>query len=98
MIEVTVADSGIGIKDEDKNKLFQLFGILDATKEINTKGIGLGLHICKLICEEFGGTCSFSSMYGLGSEFTFTFMLSKPDLNPLQVKIKRCKNPVVNFG
>ena len=43
-------DSGIGIKDEDKNKLFELFGFLESTKELNTKGIGLGLHISKKIC------------------------------------------------
>jgi len=31
-------------------KLFKLFGFLDATKEMNTKGIGLGLHISQMIC------------------------------------------------
>ena len=55
MIEITVKDSGIGIKDEDKDKLFALFGFLESTKELNTKGIGLGLHISKKIVEEFGG-------------------------------------------
>ena len=36
MIEITVTDTGIGIKDEDLNKLFNLFGFLDSSKEINT--------------------------------------------------------------
>ena len=36
MIEITVTDTGIGIKDEDQNKLFNLFGFLDSSKEINT--------------------------------------------------------------
>jgi signal transduction histidine kinase len=45
MIQISVEDSGIGIKKEDKNKLFKLFGFLDASKELNTKGVGLGLHI-----------------------------------------------------
>ena len=49
MIEVIVQDSGVGIKEEDQNKLFRLFGFLDETKELNTGGIGLGLHICKMI-------------------------------------------------
>ncbi len=40
-----MVDTGIGIKKEDLGKLFKLFGFLDATKEMNTKGIGLGLHI-----------------------------------------------------
>ena len=38
-------DNGIGIKEEDKIKLFQLFGFLDASKELNMQGIGLGLYI-----------------------------------------------------
>ena len=43
-------DTGVGIKKEDMSKLFKLFGFLDTTKELNTKGIGLGLHISKKIC------------------------------------------------
>jgi signal transduction histidine kinase len=45
-----VVDNGIGIRQEDMGKLFKLFGFLDTTKELNTKGIGLGLHISKMIC------------------------------------------------
>ena len=45
MIEFIVKDTGVGIKKEDQSKLFKLFGFLDTTKEINTNGIGLGLHI-----------------------------------------------------
>ena len=49
MIEFQVEDAGIGIKKEDQKKLFKLFGFLDSTKELNTKGIGLGLHVSKQI-------------------------------------------------
>ena len=45
-----MVDNGIGIRQEDMGKLFKLFGFLDTTKELNTKGIGLGLHISKMIC------------------------------------------------
>jgi signal transduction histidine kinase len=45
MIEFIVKDTGVGIKKEDQSKLFKLFGFLDTTKEMNTNGIGLGLHI-----------------------------------------------------
>jgi len=54
-ISVTVKDNGCGIKQEDQSKLFQMFGFLDSTKEINTKGVGLGLYICKRIVTIFGG-------------------------------------------
>ena len=47
MIQVRVSDTGVGIQDKDKDKLFQLFGFLQATEELNTKGIGLGLYISK---------------------------------------------------
>ena len=49
MIEITVKDTGIGIKEEDMCKLFKLFGFLDSSKELNTRGIGLGLHISRMI-------------------------------------------------
>ena len=42
-------DTGIGIKEQDVGKLFKLFGFINSTEEINTQGIGLGLHICKQI-------------------------------------------------
>ena len=49
MLIVTVKDTGIGIKEEDRSKLFTLFGKLDSTAHINTSGIGLGLSICRNI-------------------------------------------------
>ena len=54
-LEVSVKDTGIGIKKKDLPKLFKLFGFLDTTKEINAKGIGLGLHIAKKIAKMFNG-------------------------------------------
>ena len=71
MIEISLQDQGIGIKEEDLNKLFRLFGFLNRTKEINTKGIGLGLHISKMICEQLGGDISCESQWNKGSSFTF---------------------------
>ena len=49
MLEIQVIDTGIGIKSDDIQKLFKLFGFLDTTQELNTKGVGLGLHISKMI-------------------------------------------------
>jgi signal transduction histidine kinase len=55
--------------------LFKLFGFLENTKEINAKGIGLGLYICKKIATVFGGKVKVDSKYGEGSVFTFSFAL-----------------------
>lgn len=77
MIEITVSDTGVGIQDKDKDKLFQLFGFLQTTKELNTKGIGLGLYISKEIVKMFGGDISFASEWNVGTSFTFCMALDE---------------------
>jgi len=42
---LTVLDNGIGVKDEDFDKLYKLFSCVSSTRSMNTKGIGLGLVI-----------------------------------------------------
>ena len=44
-LEVKVIDTGLGIKEDQLNKLFKSFGYIDDGKQLNTKGIGLGLNI-----------------------------------------------------
>ena len=69
-----------------------MFGFLDATKEINTKGIGLGLHISKKIVNEFGGEIEVKSIINRGTDFIFTFMLEERTKDK-QIQIQRIKNP-----
>lgn len=78
VLEVQVIDQGIGIKKKDMNSLFKLFGYLDQTKELNTKGIGLGLHICRKIICKFGGEIICQSQWQKGTTFTFLLPLSEP--------------------
>lgn len=60
MIQIILADNGTGIKKENKNKLFKLFGSIKDEhnkinyNKINFQGIGLGLVISKVIIEKFG--------------------------------------------
>ncbi len=75
MIELIVKDTGVGIQEVNLNKLFKLFGFLDETKELNTNGIGLGLHICKMIVEQFGGMITCKSKWGEGTSFIFLIAL-----------------------
>ena len=56
MLKITVKDTGIGIKEEDRDKLFRLFGKLEYTADINTSGIGIGLNLCMKIVHALGGT------------------------------------------
>jgi len=69
----SLLDSGVGIKVVDQMKLFKLFGCLKSTRKINTKGVGLGLSICKMIAEEFGGTAVVHSKKERGSLFQASF-------------------------
>ena len=71
-------DSGIGIKDEDKPKLFKLFGsVKDAKKKINVNGIGLGLVISNMIAQKFNGSIKIDSEYQKGTEVSIRFQIDE---------------------
>jgi len=72
-IEITIADTGIGIKKEDLGKLFTKFGKLESGTNVpSTQGTGLGLFISKNIVELSGGKIRVESTPGKGSKFSFT--------------------------
>lgn len=68
-LRIAVADSGIGISDEDKNKLFIRFSQVDSSDTRKYGGSGLGLVITKQIVELMGGEIIVQSKEGLGSTF-----------------------------
>jgi signal transduction histidine kinase/CheY-like chemotaxis protein len=70
LLRLEVSDTGIGIKKEDMQKLFDEFTRLDAQRNRNVEGTGLGLAITKKLCAEMGGDITVSSEYGKGSSFT----------------------------
>lgn len=51
ILQFTIKDQGIGIPEEEQNKLFKLFGKLKVKKGINESGVGLGLTISKMLTE-----------------------------------------------
>ena len=74
-IEFVVQDNGIGMHEEDVEKLFRI-DVQYTTEGTNKeKGTGLGLVICKEFIEKGGGTIKVSSKLGIGSEFRFTLPL-----------------------
>ena len=62
MIKFEVQDTGIGIRKEDIDKLFTLFGKLKVSNNINQNGVGLGLTISKKLTEELGVTIEVESV------------------------------------
>lgn len=84
--EVQVRDTGMGIKRKDKKHLFKLFGFVQTTQEVNTKGIGLGLVISKKIVEMYEGKIGFKSKWKSGSTFAYNFNIEMgEDLEKAQV-------------
>ncbi len=74
MVVFSVSDTGIGIKPEERGRLFQEFGRTDETQFI--EGSGLGLVISKRLIELQGGVVGFDSEYGAGSVFWFALPLA----------------------
>ena len=77
-------------------KLFKLFGFLESSKQINTKGIGLGLHITKKIVKMFNGDIICNSKEGIGSNFIFIVPLSNNEIILVDDKLRnhRIINPI----
>ena len=67
---ISVEDSGIGIKEENINKLFSKFERFDLEKNITIEGTGLGLAITKKLVDLMNGKIVVQSSYGEGSRFT----------------------------
>jgi signal transduction histidine kinase len=71
-VEISVSDSGCGIKPEDQAKLFQAFTQLDSSSTRRYEGTGLGLHLSQKLAALLGGGIAFHSRYGAGSTFVLT--------------------------
>ena len=82
-LEVKVQDTGIGIRAEDMDKLFQSFQRLDNEKTRNIEGTGLGIAIVQKLLGMMKSKLEVSSEYGRGSEFSFKLIQKIIDKTPL---------------
>jgi signal transduction histidine kinase/ActR/RegA family two-component response regulator len=78
-VRTCVADSGIGISEDDQKRLFQKFFRADNSLTREAGGTGLGLVIVKSIIEMLGGAIWVQSESGRGSRFYYTLPLCMPD-------------------
>lgn len=81
VVKISVADTGIGIKQENLKKLFDPSFSTNGTN--NEKGSGLGLMFCKDFIEKQGGTISVDSKLGEGTTFSFTVPGENPAAAPV---------------
>ena len=76
-LEISVADTGIGITNDQKNRLFESFEQADASTSRHFGGTGLGLSISKRIVELMDGSIWVESKLGEGSKFIFTVLFKR---------------------
>ena len=70
-------DTGIGIPEEEQERIFERFYRVDKSHSKEVGGTGLGLAIVKHIVQLYGGTLTLESAVGKGSTFTVTLPLAK---------------------
>ncbi|MGZ3159213.1 MAG: PAS domain S-box protein [Burkholderiaceae bacterium] len=82
LLELSVVDTGTGIREEDHTKLFQAFSQLDSSSTRRFEGTGLGLYLSQKLAVLMGGKILCSSEVGKGSTFTLQLkMISLENIN-----------------
>ncbi|MBR6329382.1 MAG: PocR ligand-binding domain-containing protein [Lachnospiraceae bacterium] len=82
MMEYSVTDTGVGIKEEDIKSLFTSFQQLDSKRNRNSEGTGLGLAIANNLASMMGGGLEVESIYGEGSVFKLVIPQKTEDAQP----------------
>jgi two-component system, OmpR family, sensor histidine kinase SenX3 len=88
IVEIAVTDQGVGIPDDEKDRVFERFYRSDPARSRHTGGSGLGLSIVKHVAQNHGGDVRVWSQTGKGSTFTIRLpeatAASAPALEPLK--------------
>ncbi len=72
LLNISVKDTGIGIKKEDIGRLFEKFDRIEEKRNRNIEGTGLGMNITQKLLEMMNSSLDVKSEYGKGSEFSFS--------------------------
>ena len=86
-VAISISDSGIGMTDDEKTRLFNRFTRGSEASKMNANGSGLGMFVAKTILTQHGGDISVDSQKGKGTVFTLTvpLYLVEPNNVPLPV-------------
>ena len=90
-LSVAVRDTGIGIREEDRERLFESFERLDEVRNHNIEGTGLGISIVTSLLSMMGSRLQLESTYGRGSVFSFVIEQEVFDDTPIGDYEKRLK-------
>jgi len=82
-LRISVKDTGIGIKQEDIEKLFRPFERIEEERNRTIEGTGLGMNITQRLLDLMGSSLEVKSVYGEGSEFAFTVMQRVLNWDPM---------------
>ncbi|MEG0770931.1 MAG: sensor histidine kinase KdpD [Clostridia bacterium] len=77
MAQVSISDTGNGISDEDKDKIFDMFYTTNIKSTDSRRGLGLGLALCKSIITAHNGTITAKDNHPKGTIFNFTLPLKE---------------------
>ncbi len=93
-LKFVIKDNGVGIKEQDVDKLFSSFSQADNSSTRKYGGSGLGLVISKQLIELMGGNILVNSKYGQGSEFIFTVKLKSTETQLMSVNFPEISKEV----
>lgn len=82
-LEISVKDTGIGIKEEDLPKLFDTFERIEEKRNRTIEGAGLGMNITQMLLNLMGSQLQVESVYGQGSTFSFDIIQKVVDDRPI---------------
>lgn len=82
-LRISVADTGIGIKEQDISRITESFQRFDIQRNRSIEGTGLGMSIVASLLEVMGGTLKIYSTYGEGSDFRITIPQEVRDATPI---------------
>lgn len=97
-MKISVADTGIGIRKEDMEYIYDAFNRFDESRNVRILGSGLGLAITKQLVDLMGGEITVDSIYTKGSTFTVTLTQIIEDETPIgEMKLQRSPGQAGEF-
>lgn len=96
MLRVAVKDTGIGIQQEDKEKLFAEFTRIEEKRNRNVEGTGLGMAITQSLLKMMGTSLQVESTYGSGSVFSFALKQKVVSWEPMGDYVSSWQDVMMN--